>query len=67
MMSEDEDSTLGPQVNPWKDLAVPTVKTERTSSMTVLEAASPEFTMVSNNSLARSTTAVRFVARMSLI
>ena len=53
MMSEDEDSTLGPQVNPWKDLAVPTVKTERTSSMTVLEAASPEFTMVSNNSLAR--------------
>ena len=50
-----------------EDLAVPTVSTERTSSMTVLEAASPELTMVRSSSLARSTTAVRLVARMSLI
>ena len=67
MMREDEDSTFGPQVNPWKDLAVPTVNTERTSSITVFDAASPEFTSVSKSSLARSTTAVRLVARMSLI
>ena len=46
---------------------MPTVNTERTSSITVFDAASPEFTSVSKSSLARSTTAVRLVARMSLI
>ena len=67
MMSESELWTFGPQVNPWKFVAVPTVRTDRTSSTTVLLAASPELTNARRSSLARSTTAVRFVARTSEI
>ena len=67
MIRESELSTFGPQVNPWKLVAVPTVKTERTSSTTVLLAASPELTKARRSSFARSTTAVRFVARTSEI
>ena len=67
MMSESELCTFGPHVSPWKLVAVPTVSTERTSSTTVLLAASPELTSARSNSFARSTTAVRLVARTSEI
>ena len=52
IISEVEDSTFGPLVKPWKEVAVPVVKTERTSSITVFVAASPEFTITNNKSFA---------------
>ena len=67
MISESLDSTFGPQVRPWKFFAVPTVRTLRTSSITVLVAASPEFTISNSKSLARSITALTFVERTSWI
>ena len=65
IISEVEDSIFGPQVNPWNDVAVPVVNTERTSSITVFDAASPELTRLRSSSFARSTTAVRLVALTS--
>ena len=58
---------FGPQVSPWNCFAVPTVNTERTSSITVFDAASPELTKSRSSSLALSTTTVRFVALISCI
>ena len=66
-INESLDSIFGPQVSPWKFFAVPTVRTLRTSSITVFVAASPELTISSNRSFARSITAFTLVDLTSWI